>query len=188
MSEVRPGYPRYGPWLSGPRSLAKNRSFQVGGGSRQFQAARDPSKKSWTYIMNEKRKEETWVSANRERTCSNWRQSHTIPVSRSSNVGSREGSKEVGSQTQGTIQENISTRTMLPREESHKTMLFDLNEDPHNDDKLSPLPVISISHNLPSPPSRGTCDDVKHLPNRKPNFIQDGGGRMLGHQLGASNQ
>lgn len=51
LSQVKLGYPRYGPWMTGPRPRAKAKSFQVGGGSRHLQPVRDPNKKSWTDLM-----------------------------------------------------------------------------------------------------------------------------------------
>lgn len=57
MSEVKPGYPRYGPWLLGLRPKGNTRTFHVGGGSRQQLPVRDPMKKSWQEVMQEKRRE-----------------------------------------------------------------------------------------------------------------------------------
>lgn len=55
LSEMKPGFPRYGPWLFRTRPWTNNKWFQVLGGNKQTNIARDTNRRSWMDVMNERK-------------------------------------------------------------------------------------------------------------------------------------
>lgn len=53
VSERRPAFPKYGPWLIGERPKINIRATQIGGNRGQPSFQRDPSRKSWKDMMQE---------------------------------------------------------------------------------------------------------------------------------------
>lgn len=52
MSEVRPKYPRYGPWLVGTRPRIQNMRYNIGGDRTKEQPRRDINRRSWKEVMH----------------------------------------------------------------------------------------------------------------------------------------
>lgn len=65
-SETKPGFPLYGPWLSGTRSRLNNKWFHVGEGSRPTPIEREVTRMSWRDVMKGKRRGEGGVLTRRE--------------------------------------------------------------------------------------------------------------------------